>query len=113
MSYPKVSLDVLLGWANMAKNSLHMVHGFSSHQLVFGTNPNLPNILTDEPPALEGKTMSEIFAKHLNCLHLSRQLFIQSESDERIRRALRHKIRVSNETFEKGTEVFYKKDGHS
>ena len=113
MSYPKLSLDVLLGWANMAKNSLHMVHGFSSHQLVFGTNPNLPNILTDEPPALEGKTMSEIFAKHLNCLHSSRQLFIQSESDERIRRALRHKIRVSNETYEKGTEVFYKKDGHS
>ena len=57
--------------------------------------------------------MSEIFAKHLNCLHSSRQLFIQSESDERIRRALRHKIRVSNEIFEKGTEVFYKKDGQS
>ena len=113
INHPKLPLDVLLGWANMAKNSLHMVHGFSSHQLVFGTNPNLPNILTDEPPALEGKTMSEIFAKHLNCLHSSRQLFIQSESDERIRRALRHKIRASNEIFEKGTEVFYKKDEQS
>ena len=108
--YPKLQLDVLLGWANMAKNSLHMNHGYSSHQLVFGQNPNIPNILTDEPPALEDKTMSEIFAKHLNCLHSSRQLFIQSESDERIRRALRHKIRACNEQFEKGVEVFYKKD---
>ena len=113
MNYPKLGLDVLLAWANMAKNSLHMVHGFSSHQLVFGRNPNLPNIWTDEPPALEGKTMSEVFAKHLNCLHSSRQLFIQSESNERIRRALRHKIRASNEIYEKGTEVFYKKDGNS
>ena len=110
MQYPSVNIDILLGWANMAKNSLHMNHGYSSHQLVFGQNPNLPNILTDEAPALEGKTMSEIFAKHLNCLHSARQLFIQSESDERIRRALRHKIRACNEQYEKGVEVFYKKD---
>ena len=112
MHYPKLELDVLLGWANMAKNSLHMNHGYSSHQLVFGQNPNLPNIFTDEPPALEERTMSEVFARHLNCLHLSRQLFIQSESDERIRRALRHKIRVSNEQYKKGDEVFYKKDSN-
>ena len=112
MHHPKLDLDVLLGWANMAKNSLHMNHGYSSHQLVFGQNPNLPNILTDEPPALEEKTMSEIFARHLKCLHLARQLFIQSESDERIRRALRHKIRASNEQYSKNEEVFYKKDGN-
>ena len=112
MQYPSVGIDILLGWANMAKNSLHMNHGYSSHQLVFGQNPNLPNILTDEAPALEGKTMSEIFAKHLNCLHSARQLFIQSESDERIRRALRHKIRACNEQYEKGVEVFYKKDSN-
>ena len=111
--YPKLELDVLLGWANMAKNCLHMNHGYSSHQLVFGQNPYLPNILTDEPPALEDNTMSQIFARHLSCLHSSRQQFIQSESNERIRRALRHKIRISNETYEKGDEIFYKKDGNS
>ena len=57
--------------------------------------------------------MSQIFAKHLSCLHSARQQFIQSESNERIRRALRHKIRISNETYEKGDEIFYKKDGNS
>ena len=111
LQFPKVKLDVLLGWANMAKNSIHMNHGFSSHQLVFGSNPTLPNILTDELPALDDCTISEVFAQHLKCLHSARQLFIQSESDERIRRALRHKTRNTNERFSHGDEVYYKKDG--
>ena len=66
---PDLSEDVLLCWANMAKNSLQMWHGFSSYQLVFGTNPNLPNIMTEKLPALEGTTTSEALAKHLNALH--------------------------------------------
>ena len=105
--YPDLAIDVLLGWANMAKNSLHMVHGYSSHQLVFGQNPNLPNILTDDPPALEGSTMSQIFANHLNALHSAREAFIRSESEERIKRALRHKIRVTSQHFSTGDEVFF------
>ena len=52
----------LLCWANMARHSLQMWNGFSSHQLVFGQNPNLPGIMTDKLPALEGKTSSEVFA---------------------------------------------------
>ena len=39
---PKTSPNILLTWANMARNSLQMWHGYSSYQLVFGTNPNLP-----------------------------------------------------------------------
>ena len=52
---------------------------------VFGTNPNLPNIMTDNLPALQGATSSEILAKHLQALHESCEAFIQSEADERIR----------------------------
>ena len=105
-----VDLNVLLGWANMAKNSLHSHHGFSSHQLVFGRNPNLPNILTANPPSLEGRTMSEIFANHLNALHAAREAFIKSEASERLRRALRHKITVIEQFYNRGDIVFYKKD---
>ena len=54
------SIEVLLGWANMAKNSMHMHHGYSPYQLVFGQNPSLPNIMTEKAPALEGKTMRGI-----------------------------------------------------
>ena len=108
---PKVSADVLLCWANMARNSLQMWHGYSSHQLVFGVNPNLPNILSDNIPALEGSTNSETFAQHLNTLHSARRAFIQSEADERIRRALRHKVRAAEQVYDHGDRVFYKREG--
>ena len=71
--YPNTDINVLTVWANMAKNSNHNHYGFSSHQLVFGTNPNLPNILTSSLPSLEGTTMRQIFSKHLNALHSTRE----------------------------------------
>ena len=54
--YANVNEQSLLCWANMARNALQMWNRFSSHQLVFGWNPNLPNIMTDILPALEGST---------------------------------------------------------
>ena len=110
--FPKTPLDVLLRWSNMARNSLQMWNGFSSHQFVFGENPNLPNIVTDQVPALEGSTASETFAGHLNALHASRRAFIQTEADERVRRALRNKVRAVEQVFNPGEHVFYKREGH-
>ena len=92
---PKTSPNILLTWANMARNSLQMWHGYSSYQLVFGTNPDLPNIMTDNLPASQGATSSEILAKHLQALRESHKAFIQSEADECIGRALQHKIRAA------------------
>ena len=45
--------QTLLCWANMARNKLQMWNGFSSHQLIFGKNPNLPGVMTDGLPGLE------------------------------------------------------------
>lgn len=109
---PNTSLDLLLCWANMAKNSLQMWHGYSSYQIVFGKNPNLPNIMTENVPALVGSTSSEILAEHLNALHAARRAFVESEADERIRRALRCKIRASEQIFDRGDRVYYKREGH-
>jgi transposase InsO family protein len=103
-------IDVLLCWANMAKNSLQMWHGYSSYQLVFGKNPNLPNVMGENLPALQGKTNSEILATHLNSLHAARKAFIESETSERVRRALRSKVRASEQRFEHGDRVYYKRD---
>ena len=64
--YPDTLEHVLLSWANKAKNSMQMVYGVSSKQLVYGTNPNLPNIMTHGLPDMEGKTSTEVFAMHLN-----------------------------------------------
>ena len=110
--YPKSRMSVLLKWAILAKNSLAMWNGYSSHQLVFGQNPNLPNILQARIPALDDFTSSETFAEHLNALHSAREGFIQSEYCGRIKRALRHRIRASEQTFHHGDKVFYKRDGH-
>ena len=108
--YPETDEQVLLGWANMAKNSMQMVYGYSSNQLVFGTNPNLPNIMSDGLPAMDGKTSSEVFAKHLNALHAARKAFIESESCERIRKALKKKVCTNNTIFHKGDRVYYKRE---
>ena len=107
--HPKAKENVLLKWANMARNSLQMWCGYSSHQLVFGVSPNLPNILTDNIAALDGTTASKSFAEHINYLHECRKAFIACEADERIRRALRNRIRASEEIYHSGDRVFYKR----
>ena len=109
--FTKINSQTLLSWANMARNSLQMWNGYSSHQLVFGETPNLPNIMNNNLPALQGTTSSEVFAQHLNALHAARKAFIQTEADERIRRALWNKVRASEQIFENGERVFYKREG--
>ena len=82
---PDLSLKVALAWAVNAKNCLQMVGGFSPYQLVYGRNPKLPCIMSDELPALEGTTSSEMVAKHLNASHSARRDFIAAETSEKIR----------------------------
>ncbi len=89
----------------MAKNSLQMWHGFSSHQLVFGKNPNLPSIMCDGLPALEGLSSCEVISKHLSSLHVARKAFVESETSERIRRALRIRVRTAELRYEPGDRV--------
>ena len=100
--YPKTPLNVLLKWAVMAKNSLQMWAGFSAHQLVFGVNPNLPNVLTAKVPALESGQQSAIYARHVAALHSAREEFIKSEACEKIKRALKNNIRLSTQNFKTG-----------
>ena len=84
---PKMNTNTALAWAINAKNSLQMWNGFSSYQLVFGQNPNIPNTMCDKPPALEGKTTSATFAEHINALYSPRRAYISAESSEQVRRA--------------------------
>ena len=108
---PHTNEKLLFAWANVAKNLLQMWNGFSSSQLVLGKNPNLPNIVTMKLPALQGVSSSEILKTHLDALFSTRRAFMKSEADEKIRRALRHQIRTSEEVFGPGDSVFYKRDG--
>lgn len=98
-----------MDWALMAKNCMQSVHGYSPHQLVFGQNPNLPSVLIDRAPALEGTTKSEWVAKHISALHTARKAFTEAECSERIRRALKKQLRHNDEKYELGDKVFYKR----
>ena len=86
-----------------------MVEGFSPHQLVFGRNPCLPGVLDDELPALEGTSSSEVIAKQLNTCHTARKAFAESEKSEKVRRALRAKVRVTRKEFHTGEKVLFQK----
>ena len=66
--------------------------------------------MRNKPPALEGVIASKLIALHLNALHSARKRFIESEADEKLRRALKHKTRIStSKVFQSGDQVFYQR----
>ena len=98
-----------LCWAIHAKNSLSNVHGFSPYQIAIGYTPKLPCVLFDDPPALESST-SEIVTRNLQGIASARKAFIEAESSEKIRRALRHNMKAGNRKFYTGDTVYYKRN---
>ena len=103
-------LETAVCWAIHAKNSLSNVHGFSPYQIAIGFTPKMPSVLNDSPPALEDST-NNIVVANLKAIEASRQAFIEAESKEKIKRALRHNIRTSNDQkFVTGDIVYYKRN---
>ena len=108
---PKMDPTIALAWAVTAKNSYPMHGGYSSFQLVFGKQPNLPDIMSDKLPALEGVTTSESVAAHITAMYAGRKAFTEAMYDEKIRKALRHKVRAVERRYISGEQVFYRRDG--
>ena len=107
----KYSLDVALAWCLNAKYSLLNSYGYSPNQLVFGYNPSFPSVLNNQLPAQNGVTSSELIASHLNSLHAARKRFIETEVDEKLQRAHRHKtITATSLVYQNGDQVYYKKN---
>ena len=103
-------LDTALPWAVCAKNTLSNVSGYSPNILVYGRNPNEPSILSDSVPALEPCTTSEFVKNNLSVRLAARKAFVAADSSERIRRALRMKLRTSNNiVVHNGDAVFYRR----
>ena len=106
----KCDRPTALAWAVSAKNALQNRGGYSPNQLVFGYNAILPTVITDLPPALEETTSSDIIRKNLTAMHAARENYVKADSSERIRRALRHKVRTyAEERYENGDKVFYRR----
>lgn len=107
---PDMNIEVALAWAVNAKNSMTNHLGFSPIQIVVGSNPNLPSVLTNKLPAQEVEITNASVARHLNAMHAARKAFTQADASERVKRALRHNVRVNEENFVTGEKVFYKRD---
>ena len=104
------SLSIALMWATNAKNTLSNVNGFSPYTLVYGRNPNLPNLLNNKLPAMSEETECKLLREHLEAKAKAREAFIKAESSEKINRALTHNIRSSNnEKYFAGDVVLYKR----
>ena len=104
-------IEIDLCWALQAKNSLDNVHGFSPAQLVFGQNPAVPTAINSNLPALESEFSSDVVTQNLLKMKTAREAFIQAESAERVKRALRHNIRpYSGQRFYTGDLVLYKRN---
>ena len=52
-------MDVVLARVVNEKNAIFNHKGFSPYQLVLGQNPNLPSVVTDQIPVLEGVATNE------------------------------------------------------
>ena len=86
-------VGVALSWAVAARNTLLNNQGYSPNWIVFGFNPGFPNVYQNKLPALEFPDVSRVVADNLHAMHVARENFIQQESGERIKRALRHNVR--------------------
>ena len=65
----EVSRHMAVMWMVSAKNSLGMRDGHSPNQLVFGRNPNLPNVLGENTPSsLERGLKEEYLRDTLNTI---------------------------------------------
>ena len=111
--HPSMDPQIALAWAVNAKNSFPMFGGYSSYTLVFGKNPNMPGFMQDKLPALCGVTTSETVATHIKAMCTARKAFTTALCDDRIRAALRHKVRAVERPFQQGEEVFYRREGDS
>ena len=109
----KCDWETALAWSVCAKNSLISSKDFSPYQLVLGRNVNLPTVLSDKLPALEGQTERLTVAEHLSSLHLARKAFIMAESSEKIQRALHKQTRQTGAVYTTGDEVYYKRSDNN
>ena len=106
----KYDRETALKTAVFAKNSMFNHDGFSPYQIAFGCGPRLPSIFTNQPPALECTTTSESVSKLLFKLNEARRFFIEADSSNRIKRALKSNVRYDNGPFVLGDRVFFKRE---
>ena len=71
---------------------------------------DLGPVLTDQLPALETATTSNMVGVNLNALHTTRKSFMEAEASEKIQRSLRSNVKTyADEGFVTGESVYYRR----
>ena len=97
-----------LNHALFAKNVEPNNKGFSSFQIVYGTNSTIPGITNSTPPSLSSEFASNDVREHLIRMHKAREAFRLADNDEKIKRALKSRISsYTNEMYESGDKVYF------
>ena len=110
MDEAKCDAETALAWAISAKNALSNKSGYSPNELIFGFNPNSGSVLTDKLPALYPNTENEIVRMNMNARYSAKVGHIEAENSEKIRKALRSKVRsYAEEEYVSGQKVYYKR----
>ena len=98
-----------LNHALFAKNVEPNNKGFSSFQIVYGTNPSIPGITNSTPASLNSEFKSKEVREHIARIDKAREAFRNADNDERIKRALRSRIAsYNNEKYEAEDKVYFK-----
>ena len=108
--YPELGLETSLAWACYAKNILSNIYGFSPYELVFGRKPHMIDILEAPPTAQEVRTHCQVFEENMNAMIAAKAAFIKAQNCEKLKLALRSKIRTVDHIYHPGDYVYYRRE---
>ena len=107
----KCDVATALAWAVSARNSYYNYGGFSPNQLVFGKNPNMPDIFNSKLPGLSSVSPIEIVRRNLEAKKKAREEFVKFSHCEKVKRAIANNVREACiDKINIGDEVFYKRN---
>ena len=106
--YPSYSVDTLLAWAIMIKNSQVSNKGWSPFQVVFGRNPSLPNLMDSPISAMTEETTSYALKKNMDSLAAARTRFNEALCDVRVAKMLKSKVRRNQVVFQAGDRIVWR-----
>ena len=108
LQYHNLDLESCIACSCFAKNSLYNNHDFTPSQIAIGQNPCLPSVLDNKLPALEGTSISKFIADHLSSIQSTRIKF-RADSCEKLRRDLKHNVRISALPIACRDKVYYRR----
>ena len=111
-SHPQLSPSVILSWACFSKNQWPSttLAGFSAYQLHYGSSPALPDISSSTLPQINSAVSSGKVLEHMKAMEETHKAHTETMFSNKIKEALKRKIRAQQQVFYPNDKVYYKRD---